>query len=304
MIITQSLISGNAFVKLNVNQQLYHLDLSMLPNILHLYAFGSRCYYLCSRYLCSATLLEQRALNFDMRFNITRFIYAAAFLLASCKSHYNLVEARRSEYNINSSLSADSTVIKTYLPYKQKMEAQMSAVIGQSARLLTKSGEGESLLGNFFADAVTADALKIQPDIDFALPTTKGSITLSTMFELMPFENELVVLKLKGTDVEQLLGFLAQSGGQPVTNIKFHIINGQAGQVTIKGLPFDRNRTYYVLTSDYIANGGDNVKGLANPLERKVLGLRVRDALINYVKQQTAAGKPIDAQLDGRITKN
>lgn len=248
-----------------------------------------------------------------MRFNITRFIYAAALLLASCKSHYNLVETKRSEYNIDNSLSADSAVIKTYLPYKQKMEAQMSAVIGQSARLLTKGGDSESLLGNFFADAVTAEALMIQPDIDFAVPTTKGglrndvakgSITLSTMFELMPFENELVILKLKGTDVEQLLGFLAQSGGQPVTNIKFNIINGQAGQVTIKGLPFDRSRTYYVLTSDYIANGGDNVKGLANPLERKVLGLRVRDALINYVKQQTAAGKPIDAQLDGRITKN
>jgi hypothetical protein len=43
---------------------------------------------------------------------------------------------------------------------------------------------------------------------------------------------------------------------------------------------------------------------MANPLERKVLGLRVRDDLISYVKQQTAAGKPIDAQLDGRITKN
>ncbi len=248
-----------------------------------------------------------------MRFNITRFIYGAALLLASCKSHYTLVEAKRSEYNINSSVSADSAVIKTYLPYKQKMEAQMSAVIGQSARLLTKSGETESLLGNFFADAVNAEALKIDPAIDFALPTTKGglrndiaqgNITLSTMFELMPFENELVVLTLKGTDVEQLLNFLARSGGQPVSNLKFNIVNGQAQQVLIKGQPFDRNRTYRVLTSDYIANGGDNVKGLTNPLERKVLGMRVRDALISYVKQQTAAGKPIDAQLDGRITKN
>lgn len=248
-----------------------------------------------------------------MRFNINRFIFGAVLLLASCKSHYTLVEAKRGEYNINSSVSADSAVIKTYLPYKQKMEAQMNAVIGQSARLLTKSGEGESLLGNFFTDAVTAEALKIDPTIDFAVPTTngglrndiaQGNITLSTMFELMPFENELVVLKLKGTDAEQLISFLAKSGGQPVSNIKLNIVDGQAQQVMVKGQPFDRNRTYNVLTSDYIANGGDSVKGLANPLERKVLGLRVRDALINYVKQQTAAGKPIDAQLDGRITKN
>jgi 2',3'-cyclic-nucleotide 2'-phosphodiesterase (5'-nucleotidase family) len=238
---------------------------------------------------------------------------AAAMLWMSCQSHYALVKASRSEYHIDSTITTDSAVLKTYLPYKQQMDAQMNGVIGQCAKELPKTGGTETLLGNFFADAVTAESMKIEPAIDFAMPTTKGglrnnlpkgNITLSNMFELMPFENELVLLKLKGTDVEQLLNFIAASDGEPVSNIKLKIKDKQAYDVLIKGQPFDKTKTYLVLTSDYIANGGDNAKGLANPIEKRNLGLLVRNALVNYVKSQTAAGKLIDANLDGRITKN
>ncbi|WP_345952803.1 5'-nucleotidase [Mucilaginibacter sp. PAMB04168] len=188
----------------------------------------------------------------------------------------------------------------------------MNRVIGQSAQALTKSDDPETLLGNFYADAVLAEAKKIEPNIDFAVPTTKGglrndlaqgNINLSTMFEMMPFENELVTLKLKGTDVEALLNFIAVTNGQPVSAIRLKIKDKQPVNVLVKGQPFDRMKTYIVLTSDYLANGGDNIAGFSTPLERKVLGLRVRDALINYVKLQTAAGKTVNAQLDGRVTK-
>jgi 2',3'-cyclic-nucleotide 2'-phosphodiesterase (5'-nucleotidase family) len=232
-----------------------------------------------------------------------------AFSYASCQSHYELVKANRVDYNINTGLAADSSIIKTYLPYKQKMDAQMSAVIGQSAKPLTK-GVPESLLGNFFSDAVMYEAKKIAPGIDFSLSTTNGglrnnlpagNITMSAMFELMPFDNELVLLKLKGTDVEQLLNFVATTGGQPMSGITLKIKDKQPVNVLINGLPFDRNKTYLVLVSDYLANGGDNARGLAAPLERKNVGLLIRNALISYVKAQTAAGKIVNAELDGRI---
>jgi 2',3'-cyclic-nucleotide 2'-phosphodiesterase (5'-nucleotidase family) len=214
---------------------------------------------------------------------------------------------------MDSTVAVDSAIVKAYLPYKQKMEAQMNGVIGRCAKELTKTGGPETLLGNFFADAVMAESKKIEPAIDFALPTTKGglrnnlpkgNIALSNIFELMPFENELVLLKLKGTDVEQLLNFIAVSGGQPVSNITLKIKDNTPYDILINGKPFDNTKTYLVLTSDYIASGGDNARGLASPLERKSLGLLVRNALVNYVKAQTTLGKPIDAYLDGRITKN
>jgi len=232
--------------------------------------------------------------------------------LMGCQSHYALVKSGRGEYHIDSTVKVDSGVIKAYLPYKQKMEKQMSAVLGTSAKNMEPNYDRESLLGNFYADAAASEAKKLVA-FDFAMPTTKGglryaipqgNITLSTIFELMPFENELLLIKLKGTDVEELLNFIAASDGQPVNGIRLKIKDKKPVEVSINGQPFDRNKTYLVLTSDYLANGGDNTKGFANSIERKPIGLRVRDALINYVKQQTAAGKQINAQLDGRITKN
>lgn len=239
-------------------------------------------------------------------------IPVAVAMFAGCQSHYALVKSGRGEYHIDSTLKVDSGVIRAYLPYKQKMEAQMSAVLGQSAFEMEPNYDRESLLGNFYADATAAEARKIV-NFDFAIPTTKGglrnaipkgNIALNTIFELMPFENELVLLKLKGADVQQLLNFIAASDGQPVNGLRLKIKDKQPVEVTINGKPFDPNNTYTVLTSDYLANGGDNTKGMTLPIERKTVGLRVRDALISYVKQQTAAGKTINAQLDGRITKN
>jgi 2',3'-cyclic-nucleotide 2'-phosphodiesterase (5'-nucleotidase family) len=237
-------------------------------------------------------------------------------LLAACSSGYKLVKSNRSEYALNQTVAADSSIIKTYTPYKLKMDAEMNRVIGHSAVLMSKKSSdtlAESLLSNFFADAVLQQALKSNPDIDFAMPSTKGGlrvdfpkgdITVSHVFELMPFENQLIVFTLKGSDVLRLLKFIASQNGEPVARLKMTIKDKKPVDVYINGIPFDPARTYRVLTTDYISGGGDNTRGFEQPLERKILGLKVRDALMNYVKEREAAGQIINSKLDGRITKS
>ncbi|RYD76798.1 MAG: hypothetical protein EOP55_10685 [Sphingobacteriales bacterium] len=238
-------------------------------------------------------------------------LFACAAFLISCKSHFEIVKSARSQYPISNTSPLDSSVIKTYLPYKQKMEATMNAVIGNTDSEIVKTRGPESRLANFFADACLAEARKLDKNIDFAMPSTtgglrnslpKGNISLGNVFELMPFENELLVLKLKGSDVLELCKFIAQSGGQPVSGLDLKIVNKLPTAVFINGEPFDTAKTYNVLTSDYIAGGGDNSFGMEKPLETKVLNLKVRDALIQYIKYQTLAGKTITVKLDGRIT--
>lgn len=237
----------------------------------------------------------------------------AAILLTSCQTHFDLLKANRAQYSIDNHVAVDSTLIRTYLPYKQKMDAQMSAIIGKTDSLLFKGRGAESTLGNFFADACITEAKKINPNIDFAIPSTngglrnslpEGNIALSNVFELMPFENELLILKLKGSDVQELIRYIASTGGQPVSGITLTIKDKTAKDILINGKPFDSNKTYNILTSDYIAGGGDEVFGLKNPIEKEVIGLKVRDALIQYIKGQTAAGKTINGKLDGRIIKD
>lgn len=235
-------------------------------------------------------------------------------LMLSCSSGYKLVKANRAEYAINKDVAADSSVIKTYLPYKKQLDDEMNQVLGYSDVAMIKSNDmPETILGNFFSDAVLQQALKIDPTIDFSMPSTKGGIRvdvpkgeikLSNIFELMPFENELIAFTLKGTDVQNLLNFIAASNGQPIAGIRLKIVDRKPVDVFIQGKPFDPQKSYRVLTSDYIAGGGDNAMGFKNPIDKKVLGLKVRDAIINYVKDNQAAGKTINPKLDGRITKN
>ena len=235
-------------------------------------------------------------------------------LLFSCSTNYTIVQSRRAEYPIQAGGVVDSSVIKKYLPYKLKMDSQMNQVIGYTDVALTKKYvHGESLLGNFFSDAALYEAKLIDPQIDFALPSTNGGLrndlplgplTLSNVFELMPFENEMMIFELKGADVKELIDLIANSGGQPVSGITMKIVDKKAQDILIKGVPFDSTKNYRVLTSDYIAGGGDGVNCFKNPVTRKVVGLKVRDALIKYIKDTQATGKKITSKTDGRITND
>lgn len=232
--------------------------------------------------------------------------------LNACATHYDVVKANREEYRIDSRLPADSSIIQTYLPYKTALDAEMNRVIGHAAVDLTKNNSvPESLLGNFFADAVASQAKRIVADIDFIFPTTKGGlrndivkgdVTVSKIFELMPFENQLVLVTLSGKDTYTLLKYIAATNGQPVNGLRMKIVNKLPENILINGKTFDPDKTYRILTSDYIANGGDDSKGFTAPVSRRNIGLLIRDALLKEVNELEAAGKKINPKIDGRIT--
>lgn len=230
-----------------------------------------------------------------------------------CRSNYQLSKSNRFEYPINAAMAVDSNVIKTYLPYKSQMEAEMNQVIAHSAVLMSKKSSDtlpESLLSNFFADAVMHEAKKINPDIDFGIPSTKGGlrvdlpkgdITVSNIFETMPFENETVVYELNADQVRQLLEFVASTNGQPAVGLQMTIKDKKLVDFKINGKALDARRKYKVLTSDYIGGGGDKVPVFKEIKTRQTLGLKIRDALMNYVKELESKGKLIHPILDRRI---
>lgn len=244
----------------------------------------------------------------------SHFLLSFVLLLSSCAIHHQVSKTNRINYSIGQKVAGDSAVIKTYQPYKLQLDAEMSRVIGYTAVDLTsRSTLPESVLGNFFADAVAVQAKKIVPNIDLVFPTTKGglrndiakgNITVSNIFELMPFENQLVLFELNGSDTYKVIKFIAATNGQPVAGLTMNIKDKQPESIMINGKPFDVNKTYTVLTSDYIASGGDDAEGFASPISRKNIGLMVRDALLREVADLQAAGKNINTKLDGRITKN
>lgn len=215
-------------------------------------------------------------------------------------------------YNLSDSTypASDPEIAAFIAPYQAELNSEMNKVIAVSAIAMEKN-QPEGLLGNFVADL----ALYITNDntaatkADFCLlnngglRTTlpRGDITIKRVYELMPFENELVILTLDGPTTQLLIEFIAKKGGMPVSGIKMGIRDQQPVNVLINDQPFDIAEKYNVVTSDYLANGGDNLAFLVSAEERSFVGIKVRDAIIQYMEEQHRAGNQLDARLDSRI---
>jgi len=201
-------------------------------------------------------------------------------------------------------------VFTTFLePYKIQLEKEMNEVIGFAVQDLRVHGP-ESLLSNFSADVYReVAATEIQSPVDIAIVNLKGlraqvpagNITVARIFELMPFENELVVLWIKGKELTDLFDFFASIGGEGVSGMKMGIRDGKAVDVTIGNLSLDNDKVYIVATNDYLAEGNDGMTQLRNAEKRVNTGIKIRDMLIEYIRKESEAGRKIEPQLDGRV---
>ncbi len=240
-------------------------------------------------------------------------IIPVVLLLAACSPPMVVQQSSVMVYRLQNddAITADATVDGIVAPYKTALDAEMNRVLAVSAKPMDK-GVPEGLLGNFVSDLCleiinqqVADSNKADfcffNNGGFRTTLPAGDITRRKAFELMPFENELVVVTLDGAATKKLINFIAAKGGMPVGGIRIGISDNKATKVTINGIAFDEQKSYRVLTSDYLANGGDNLSLLAGNAVHFVPGIKMRDAIIMHMEKLTAAGKQIDVRLDYRI---
>ncbi len=235
--------------------------------------------------------------------------------IISCKSNFIIHDIKTENISNSENLTQiDSSLIKLVEPYKNKLAAEMEEVIGTSTVELVK-GRPESQLTNYLGDLLLKEGRRYAenhlskpiPVIAYlnygglrtALP--QGKITVGKIYELMPFENEMVLLKLKGNDVYTFAEKIADLGGDCVAGIKLGIHNRNISHFEINGKPFDRNAEYWIVTNDYVANGGDDMQMFANRLEYISTGIKLRDCMISYMRREHLVNKQISPVLDGRI---
>ena len=191
----------------------------------------------------------------------------------------------------------------------------MNQILVESVAPLEK-GQPESKLGNMVADACfTEAAVKMNQQqagaIDFCVLNNgglrsslpQGKITLKNIYELMPFENELVVVTLTGTSTESLLKYIVAKGGVPVSNLKMSLSDSALVQAQTGSGLFTKTRNYRILTSDYLSNGGDDMKMFADRVAVEPVGIKVRDAIIQYLQKTGSRNVKLDVNTDGRITR-
>ncbi len=208
------------------------------------------------------------------------------------------------------SMSADPQAEAYIAPYREQVTEKMEQVIGNAPVTLGKA-DYQSPLGNFIVDLMLEQSRALfDGRIDMAtttngglrIPIPMGVVKVGTIFELMPFENELVVLTLDGPAVQELFDFAAKARYAPIANATFAVKGDKATQITINGKPFDPSQQYTIVTSDYLAGGGDDMGVFKKSLKREKVGIMMRDAILKHIEQLTAKGQPIGADATNRVT--
>lgn len=243
-------------------------------------------------------------------------IFGLSVVLSCSKSGFTTM-GRQYDMNDQESIRVDSTIYLAAEPYRSRLQSTMSEVLCVSANPMER-GNPEGRLGNFVADVCLVEGNSKLRELgadslmaDFvvlnngglrkALP--KGNITIGDMFEVMPFENRLILFTMTGKEVMALCDFIATLNGTPVAGIRFNIRkkDNTATDIMISGRPLDPDKSYSLFTADYLANGGDKFPFTRLGKKRLDTGLKMRDALIENCRRLGGTKTEIHTEIDGRI---
>jgi len=230
--------------------------------------------------------------------------------ISSCKSKKINAYEKRGHIVLEDSTLSNTAIHHLIEPYKDSLSSIMSEVITHSDTAMKRiKTEPETLLGNFVADLVydygkKQDASKV----DFCLlnfgglrnSLPKGDINVRHVFQLMPFENSLVNITISYDSLKSLTSYLAKQGGQPLANAKIMIKDSVCQEFSIASEIITSSytkKTFTIITSDYLANGGDHMVFFLNPIKRESLHIKLRDAILIHCR----ANDPIKAQIEGRV---
>lgn len=237
------------------------------------------------------------------------FLLALAFAV-SCTTVYQPASVQYRDYRIHSKDPGNSELNAMLKPYADSVNRNMNDVIAVAATTLEKR-QPEGALGNVLADAMLAMArenYKTQVDLaimnagGIRLPSiAAGNITRGKIYELSPFDNILVLLKLKGNVLQQLADVAALKGGWPCAGITYQIKNKKAVNIVIGGTALKEDAEYTVAILDYIANGGDNCDMLRD-IPQQNNGYLFRDGVIQYFSKMQQQGKKINGSIENRVT--
>lgn len=184
--------------------------------------------------------------------------------------------------------------------------------IGYSPREVDRSVRPQNELSNLIVDRIMAKTAEITgKKIDVGITNfggirvdlPQGDVILDDILSMLPFENYLSYVQLKGSDLRALYKQFAETRMQVVGGVELTIKDGRLVDVKVGGKPLDDDALYGLATIDFLLDGGDDVFCARNAQELIVTKTLVRDSLLPYLRELTAAGKPIEYHVDNRVVE-
>jgi 2',3'-cyclic-nucleotide 2'-phosphodiesterase (5'-nucleotidase family) len=242
-------------------------------------------------------------------------IFLTLFLIFSCsQKNYNLTKIEGKQLPITEKGSETPQIENFIKPYRDHINKDLDSILAYCPETLDKSsGKWQTAIGSLMADVCLQRGNLVfkareKKDIDLCLLNhggirailPKGNVTTRTAYEIMPFENSLIVVALNGNQILEIANYIIkEKKPQPLSGMTFTISKDNiAKNILIQGKPLDVTKTYYVVTNDYLANGGDNMSFFLKGTQNFDLNYKIRNVLIDYFKEVDT----IPVKTDVRIT--
>mgnify|MGYP000371137957 FL=1 len=149
-------------------------------------------------------------------------LFFFSFLLIACKNNsHEVSKINAKQLKIGNDIKQDSSIIQLFTPYKKKMTKEITKSLSFSPKILERTdGNLQSTLGNLVADLSYEKANELFKNktgktVDFSMSNyggiraaiMKGDVTVSNAFELMPFDNTIVVVELNYDKIKALFNY-------------------------------------------------------------------------------------------------
>ena len=244
-------------------------------------------------------------------------VLAAAFLLGGCSdTRYKVEKITARHIEVSPGTPEDPRMAQFLDPYRDSLSAQLDQVISYSPEFLAKN-DRNGTLGAWLSDLSIAQMNKylsqkgIKEPIDMALfnaggvrtSLPQGDIKRSFVYEIMPFENSYVLVKLKGGQMQEMFRYLADYAVKGT----FHPLGGMCLTVrdggkqlsaVIGGKKFDPRKEYNVLTTDFLLKGGDNMNFFAQNQGVLDTDLNMRESIMDFLSVTDTITIPKDLRYE------
>ena len=228
-------------------------------------------------------------------------IFILILVVLSCKEVNYKQKNQFGQIKIDNNFDSSKEIKKIIAPYKKIVDDSLNQILCYSKKSYSKfEGHFNTAIGNMMADAtfeLVAPIFKEKYNIDIdivllnyggirsSLPM--GKITTENAYEIMPFENKIIAVKMKYDIFNKLIRYLIiDQKAHPISGMKIEISkNNELNNLLVQNQQIDKEKNYYVATSDYLYKGGDNMSFFSESDSVYTTNYKIRDILIDFFKK-------------------
>lgn len=203
--------------------------------------------------------------------------------------------------------TATARAAKLMLDAQPEMAA-LKEVVGYAPKRISRRGT-ENVLGDWFIDIIMeATEKEVGKKVDIGIANNgsiridmpQGEIMSYDLLSMFAFKHNLCYVTMSGEQVLELFNSMAGKI-QVVGGVKITVKESRVSELLVGGEPLDPEKIYGIASLDFLLNGGDDIY-ISRYAESHILtDINIYDAVLEYVRKNTANGKMIEKVADNRI---